>query len=85
MATLFWGAKGVILLDIMSKGQCIYAACCCDPLNSHKRSCASEKKPGLLTKDIALQHDSATRHMAHPTVQTWQHQTIKRLLGGKRV
>ncbi|GFO24379.1 histone-lysine N-methyltransferase SETMAR [Plakobranchus ocellatus] len=61
MATVFWDAKGVILLDILPQCQCINAARYC-----------SRKRPGLLRRGVVLQHDNATPHSANLTQQWLQ-------------
>ncbi|GFR64451.1 histone-lysine N-methyltransferase SETMAR [Elysia marginata] len=65
MATVLWDAKGVILLDILPKGQCINAAQYCSTLDRRER-------PGLLRRGIVLQHDNATPHSANLTLQWLQ-------------
>ncbi|GFN95715.1 histone-lysine N-methyltransferase SETMAR [Plakobranchus ocellatus] len=47
MATVFWDAKGVILLDILPQGQCINAARYCSTLDRLKEA-IRRKRPGLL-------------------------------------
>ncbi|GFO03250.1 histone-lysine N-methyltransferase SETMAR [Plakobranchus ocellatus] len=87
MATVFWDAKGVILLDILPQGQCISTARYCSTLDRLKEA-IRRKRPGLLRRGVVLQHDNATPHSANltqqwlqrygweilpylPTVQTW--------------
>ncbi|GFO06842.1 histone-lysine N-methyltransferase SETMAR [Plakobranchus ocellatus] len=87
MATVFWDAKGVILLDILPQGQCINAARYCSTLDRLKEA-IRRKRPGLLRRGVLLQHDNATliQQTLHsnscstmvgkfflilPTVQTW--------------
>ncbi|GFN91374.1 histone-lysine N-methyltransferase SETMAR [Plakobranchus ocellatus] len=71
MATLFWDAKGVILLDILPQGQCINAARYCSTLDCLKEA-IRRKRPGLLRRGVVLQHDNATPHSANLTQQWLQ-------------
>ncbi|GFO07309.1 histone-lysine N-methyltransferase SETMAR [Plakobranchus ocellatus] len=71
MATVFWDAKGVILLDILPQGQCINAARYCSTLDRLKEA-IRRKGPGLLRRDVLLQHDNATPHSANLTQQWLQ-------------
>ncbi|GFR94819.1 histone-lysine N-methyltransferase SETMAR [Elysia marginata] len=61
MATVFWGAKGVILLGIFPQGQCINAARYCSTLE-RLSDVTRRKRPGLLRRGVVLQHDNATPH-----------------------
>ncbi|GFN94677.1 histone-lysine N-methyltransferase SETMAR [Plakobranchus ocellatus] len=71
MATVFWDAKGVILLDILPQGQCINAARHCSTLDRLKEA-IRRKRPGLLRRGVVLQHDNATPHSANLTQQWLQ-------------
>ncbi|GFN97531.1 histone-lysine N-methyltransferase SETMAR [Plakobranchus ocellatus] len=71
MATVFWDAKGVILLDILPQGQCINAARYCSTLDLFKEAIC-RKRPGLLRRGVVLQHDNATPHSANLTQQWLQ-------------
>ncbi|GFO17893.1 histone-lysine N-methyltransferase SETMAR [Plakobranchus ocellatus] len=71
MATVFWDAKGVILLDILPQGQCINAARYCSTLDRLKEA-IRRKRPGLLRRGVVLQHDNATTHSANLTQQWLQ-------------
>ncbi|GFO23134.1 histone-lysine N-methyltransferase SETMAR [Plakobranchus ocellatus] len=66
VATVFWDAKGVILLDILPQGQCINAARYCSTLDRLKEA-IRRKRPGLLRRGVVLQHDNATPHSANLT------------------
>ncbi|GFO14795.1 histone-lysine N-methyltransferase SETMAR [Plakobranchus ocellatus] len=87
MATVFWDAKGVILLDILPQGQCINAARYCTTLDRLKEA-IRRKRPGLLRRVLCFStimrpliqqtlHSngcSATLgkfFLILPTVQTW--------------
>ncbi|GFO03923.1 transposase [Plakobranchus ocellatus] len=71
MATVFWDAKGLILLDILPQGQCINAARYCSTLDRLKEA-IRRKRPGLLRRGVVLQHDNATPHSANLTQQWLQ-------------
>ncbi|GFO27366.1 histone-lysine N-methyltransferase SETMAR [Plakobranchus ocellatus] len=79
MATVFWDAKGVILLDILPQGQCINAARYCSTLNRLKEA-IRRKRPGLLRMGIVLQHNNATHHSANLT-QQWLQRYVKQPAG----
>ncbi|GFS20001.1 histone-lysine N-methyltransferase SETMAR [Elysia marginata] len=68
MATVFWDAKGVILLDILLHGQFINAAQYCSTLD-RLRDAIRHKRPGLLRRGVELQHDKVTPHSANLTQQ----------------
>ncbi|GFO45365.1 histone-lysine N-methyltransferase SETMAR [Plakobranchus ocellatus] len=70
-ATVFWDAKGVILLDILPQGQCINAARYCSTLDRFKET-IRRKRPGLLRRGVVLLHDNATPHSANLTQQWLQ-------------
>ncbi|GFR70043.1 histone-lysine N-methyltransferase SETMAR [Elysia marginata] len=52
MATVFWDAKGVILLDILPQGQCINASQYCSTLG-RLRDAIRRNRPGLLRRGAA--------------------------------
>ncbi|GFO38401.1 histone-lysine N-methyltransferase SETMAR [Plakobranchus ocellatus] len=54
MATVFWDAKGAILLDILPQGQCINAARYCSTLDRLKEA-IRRKRPGLLRRGVVMQ------------------------------
>ena len=61
MATVFWDAKGFIMLDFLSKRSTIsgvYYANLLDQL----RTAILEKRPGKLSKSVMLQQDNAIVH-----------------------
>ncbi|GFO39781.1 histone-lysine N-methyltransferase SETMAR [Plakobranchus ocellatus] len=69
--TVFWDAKGVILLDILPQGQCINAARYCSTFDRLKEAIRL-KRPGLLRRGVVHQHDNATPHSANRTQQWLQ-------------
>ena len=61
MATVFWDAKGFIMLDFLPKRStipCVYYANLLDPL----RTAIHEKRWGELSKGVLLQQDNARVH-----------------------
>ncbi|GFO29651.1 histone-lysine N-methyltransferase SETMAR [Plakobranchus ocellatus] len=66
MATVFWDSRGMILLDILPKGESANADRRCETLDRlrHDVRC---KRPGLLHCEVVLQHDNATPHTAKCT------------------
>ncbi|GFR85266.1 histone-lysine N-methyltransferase SETMAR [Elysia marginata] len=69
--TVFWDAKGVILLDILPQGQCMNAAQYCSTVECLRDAICS-KRPGLLRRAVVLLHDNATSHSANLTQQWMQ-------------
>ena len=61
MATVFWDAQGVIMLDFLAKKSTITAACYTNLLDQ-LRTVIREKRRGKLSKGILLQHDNARVH-----------------------
>ncbi|GFS21473.1 histone-lysine N-methyltransferase SETMAR [Elysia marginata] len=72
LATVFWDAKGVILLYVLPQGQCINAAQYCSTLD-YLRDAIRRKRSGFLRRGVVLQHDNATRHSANLSQQWLQH------------
>ncbi|GFN94959.1 histone-lysine N-methyltransferase SETMAR [Plakobranchus ocellatus] len=66
MATVFWDSRGIILLDILPKGECVNADRYCETLD-RLRHAVRRKRPGLLRIGVVLQHDNATPNMAKRT------------------
>ncbi|GFO17036.1 histone-lysine N-methyltransferase SETMAR [Plakobranchus ocellatus] len=69
MASVFWDAKGVILLDILPQGQ--GQARYCSTLDRLKEA-IRRKRSGLLRRGVVLQHDNATPHSVNLTQQWLQ-------------
>jgi len=61
MAPVFWSTKGVVLLDILSKGSTITGAYSANLLDQLKNAIC-ERRLGKLYKDILLQQDNARAH-----------------------
>ncbi|GFO40472.1 kelch domain-containing protein 10 [Plakobranchus ocellatus] len=59
MATVFWDSRGMILLDILPKGESVNADRYCETLD-RLRHVVQHKRPGLLRSGVVLQHDNAT-------------------------
>ncbi|GFN98065.1 histone-lysine N-methyltransferase SETMAR [Plakobranchus ocellatus] len=66
MATVFWDSRGMILLDILPKGESVNADRYCETLD-RLRHAVRRKRPGLLRSGVVLQHDNATPHTAKRT------------------
>ena len=67
MATVFWDAKGVIMLDVLPKRRtinCVYYANLLDQLITAIR----EKRRGKLSKGVLLQQDNARVHICKVTM-----------------
>ncbi|GFS04300.1 histone-lysine N-methyltransferase SETMAR [Elysia marginata] len=71
MTTVFWDSKGKIFLHILPQGQCINAAQYCSTLD-RLGDAIRHKRPGLLRRCDALQHDNVTPHSANLTQQWLQ-------------
>ena len=69
MATVFWDAKGILLLDILEPGHTVKANRYCQTLDELIEA-VRRKRPGRLTSGVLLQHDNATPHTANAT-QDW--------------
>ena len=64
MATVFWEAKGVIMLDILLKGRTITGVYYANLLD-HVRTAIREKRRGILSKGVLLQQDNAKGLLSH--------------------
>ncbi|GFN80431.1 histone-lysine N-methyltransferase SETMAR [Plakobranchus ocellatus] len=69
MATVFWDSHGMILLDILPKGESVNADQYCETLD-RLRHAVRRKRPGLLRSGVVLQHDNATSHTAKRTKES---------------
>lgn len=61
MASVFWDAKGVIMVDYLTKGETINSAYYCSLLR-RLRETIKEKRPGLLRKKVLFHQDNARVH-----------------------
>ena len=66
MATVFWDASGVLLVDILPDGQTINADRYIETLKKLKRA-IRRKRPALSDDQVLLLHDNARPHTAHRT------------------
>lgn len=66
MATVFWDAKGVLLVEYLPRGQTINAERYSETLLKLKTR-IKRKRPGLLTDQVLLMHDNARPHSAATT------------------
>ena len=71
MATIFWDAQGILLVDFTLKGQTVYAIRYCESLNRLKEA-IRRKRPGLLREGVVMLHDNATPHTTNLTRQWLQ-------------
>jgi len=58
MGTVFWDQHGVLLVDIMPKGETINGPRYCETLKKLRRA-IQNKRRGLLSRGIVLLHDNA--------------------------
>ena len=61
MATVFWDAKGIIMLDFLPKRSTITGMFCANLLDQ-LRTAIHEKRRGKLSKGVLLQQDNAGVH-----------------------
>ena len=61
MATVFWDAKGIIMLDFLPKRSTITGVYCANLLDQ-LRTAICEKRRGKLSKGVLLQQDNARVH-----------------------
>ncbi|GFO49983.1 histone-lysine N-methyltransferase SETMAR [Plakobranchus ocellatus] len=66
MASMFWDSCGMILLDILPKGESVNADRYYETLY-RLRHVVRRKRPRLLGSGVVLQHDNAIPHMAKYT------------------
>ncbi|GFN88345.1 histone-lysine N-methyltransferase SETMAR [Plakobranchus ocellatus] len=66
MATMFWDSRGMILLDILPKGESVNADRYCETLE-RLRHAVRHERPGLLRSGVVLQQDNSTPHTAKRT------------------
>ena len=67
MATVFWDAQGVIMLDFLAKKSTITGAYYANSLDQ-LRTAIHEKRGGKLSKGILLQQDNARGHTCKITM-----------------
>lgn len=68
MASVFWDAKGILLIDYLAKGKTItgaYYASLLDQLHA----AIAEKRPGLARKKVMFHHDNAPVHSSRVAAQ----------------
>ena len=66
MATGFWDAQGVLLVDFLPRGETVNAIRYCQTLD-RLREAIRRKRSGRLRQGVLLQHDNATPHTAKLT------------------
>lgn len=67
MATIFWDATGILLIDYLQKGLTINAQYYGSLIENDVRKALRKKRPGKLTRGIILLHDNARSHTARHT------------------
>ncbi|GFO04466.1 histone-lysine N-methyltransferase SETMAR [Plakobranchus ocellatus] len=72
VATVFWDSCGMILLDILPKGESVNADRYCETLD-RLRHAVRRKRSGLLRSKVVLQHDNPTPHTAKRTKEWLEH------------
>lgn len=68
MASVFWDAKGILLIDYLEKGRTItgeYYASLLDRL----KAAITEKRPGMAKKKVLFHHDNAPVHSSRVAQQ----------------
>lgn len=66
MATVFWDAQGVILVDFLERGQTINSERYCETLKKLRRA-IQNKRRGKLSEKVLFFHDNARPHTANRT------------------
>lgn len=66
MATVFWDAQGILLVEFMERGTTITSAVYCETMKKLRRA-IQNKRRGLLTSGVVLLHDNARPHSARRT------------------
>lgn len=61
MASVFWDARGIILIDYLEKGKTITGEYYAAQLQKVRRAIA-EKRPGLAKRKVLFHHDNAPAH-----------------------
>jgi hypothetical protein len=66
MCTVFWGRKGVRLVEFLPQGTTINAGVYCDTLKELRRV-IQNKRRGMLGRGVVMLHDNARPHTAAST------------------
>lgn len=64
--TVFWDRKGVLLVDVLPRGDTINSETYCETLKKLRRA-IQNKRRGMLSKRIVLLHNNARPHVANRT------------------
>jgi hypothetical protein len=64
--SVFWGRKGILLVDFMPLCPAINAAACCDTW-TRLRQAIQNKRRGMLSRGVCLLYDNTRPHSAHFT------------------
>jgi len=65
----FWDTQGVVLVDFVPPGHTVNVECYCTLLSDCLWPAVCRKQPVLLKKGVILQHDNASPHKAHQTIE----------------
>lgn len=68
MASVFWNAKGILLIDYLEKGKTITGEYYASLLEKLKAAIA-EKRPGMAKKKVLFHHDNAPSHSSRVSQQ----------------
>jgi hypothetical protein len=72
MATVFWGKKGVLMVEFMQQGTTVTSKVYCEALKKlHK--IIQNKRRGMLTSSVMLLHDNVRSHTAAHTRALLEH------------
>ena len=71
MASVFWDAKGILLIDYLDRGKTITALHYIEQLTQLRKAIV-EKRRGKLRRGILLHHDNASSHTARATTAAVQ-------------
>jgi histone-lysine N-methyltransferase SETMAR len=70
MAIFFWDIHGVILTYFVPEGHTVTGQLYSNVLSKELRQAIKEKRRGLLTRGVIIQHDNARPHTCHLTTGT---------------
>ena len=71
MLSVWWGWKGVVFFELLSRNQTIASDVCCRQLNK-LNAVVKEKRPELVNhKGVIFHHDNSTPHTSLASCQKW--------------
>lgn len=77
MATVFWDAKGVLLVEFMECGTTITSEGYYETLNKLRRA-MQNKRHGMLSSRVVLLHDNTCPHSARNTHEPFESIQMRR-------